>query len=432
LCTLCVFVDSGPAHCRRTGPSRPRASCPRRCLGSAGLPGAGRVAVLARAAPPRPCALAGGGRRRSDAPLAPGEPGWRDGSGLAARHAGAGRPRPVAVHSTGQSAGTRAGRLSAVAAGLVPPDRTRRRRDAEHRISRQGAGCGRDRVADRDHAARRALPRRGAVERRHVGLAAGAGRAVDYLDAGRHRRDAARQAPRLARGLVRRCSADGRRAGQAAADRSPVPARPAGDHRRAGRRHIAGRGRLFRTGAAANHRGPRAGGGRSMRTVQHIVFCLCILLPCGATGADTPADYAYAWPLVTSGDSAAWQVELTPEVYAAVRDAQLRDVEVLDAAGQPVPVAPRVVQTTSIAQATDIELPQFALPVSAPGGGGDERLSLHVERGPDGKLRRLDAEVGAAEAQAAGHVSVAGGDILLDASTLKAPVDSLWLDWDPS
>jgi len=169
-----------------------------------------------------------------------------------------------------------------------------------------------------------------------------------------------------------------------------------------------------------------------MRTVQHIVFCLCILLPCGATRADTPADYAYAWPLVTSGDSAAWQVELTPEVYAAVRDAQLRDVEVLDAAGQPVPVAPRVVQTTSIAQATDIELPQFALPVSAPGGGGDERLSLHVERGPDGKLRRLDAEVGAAEAQAAGHVSVAGGDILLDASTLKAPVDSLWLDWDPS
>jgi len=169
-----------------------------------------------------------------------------------------------------------------------------------------------------------------------------------------------------------------------------------------------------------------------MRTLQRIAFCFCILLPAGATRAATAADYAYAWPLATAGDSAAWQIELTPEVYAAVRDAQLRDVEVLDAAGQPVPVAPRVAQTTSVAQATDIELPQFALPAAAPGSGADEKLSLRVERGPDGRLRRLDAEVGGAEAQSASHVSVAAGDILLDASTLKAPIDSLWLDWDPT
>jgi len=169
-----------------------------------------------------------------------------------------------------------------------------------------------------------------------------------------------------------------------------------------------------------------------MKTLQRIAFCLCILLPTATIQAATAADYAYAWPLATTGDSAAWQVELTPEVYAVVRDAQLRDVEVIDAAGQPVPIAPRVAQTRSVAQATDIELPQFALPVSAPGSGPPETLSLHVERGPDGRLRRLDAEVGGGEAPASGQINVGAGDILLDASTLKAPVDSLWLDWDQS
>ena len=168
-----------------------------------------------------------------------------------------------------------------------------------------------------------------------------------------------------------------------------------------------------------------------MRTLQRVAFSLCILSITGATRAATADDYAYAWPLATAGDSAAWQVELTPEVYAAVRDAQLRDVEVLDAAGQPVPAAPRLAQTTSVAEAMDIELPQFALPVTAQGVSADEKLSLRVERGPDGRLRRLDAEVGA-EALSAGHVSVGAGDILLDASTLKAPIDSLWLDWDPT
>lgn len=167
-----------------------------------------------------------------------------------------------------------------------------------------------------------------------------------------------------------------------------------------------------------------------MNMLQRATLLFCILLPAGADAAVAADDYAYAWPLALAGDSAAWQVELSPEVYAAIRDAQLRDVEVLDAAGQPVPVAPRVAQTTNVAQPTDIELPQFALPAAAPGSGADEKLSLRVERGPDGRLRRLDAEVGGTQAQSAGPVSVGAGDILLDASTLEVAIDSLWLDWD--
>jgi len=145
----------------------------------------------------------------------------------------------------------------------------------------------------------------------------------------------------------------------------------------------------------------------------------------GGAVAATVDNYAYAWPLQTDGDSAAWQVELTPEIYAAARRDDLLDVEVVNAAGDAVPTAQRAVQATSTAQASDFELPQFALPMTTPGAPADESLSLHIERGPDGKLRRLDAEVGATQGKTA-----ASGDLLLDVSAVRAPVDSLWLDWN--
>jgi hypothetical protein len=50
-------------------------------------------------------------------------------------------------------------------------------------------------------------------------------------------------------------------------------------------------------------------------------------------------DYAYRWPLQAEGQNAAWQFELTPEVYAALVDPELRDFAVFNADGQAVPVA---------------------------------------------------------------------------------------------
>ena len=155
------------------------------------------------------------------------------------------------------------------------------------------------------------------------------------------------------------------------------------------------------------------------------VIGICMFLACTGANATTADNYAFAWPLQTDGDSAAWQVELTPEIYAAARRDDLLDVEVVNAAGDAVPMAQRAAQTTTTAQATDFELPQFALPATTPGASADESLNLHIERGPDGKLRRLDAEVGAMDAKAA-----VSGDLLFDASALKAPIDSVWLDWN--
>jgi hypothetical protein len=153
------------------------------------------------------------------------------------------------------------------------------------------------------------------------------------------------------------------------------------------------------------------------------LFVICVFFCTGSVTA-APADhYAYAWPLQTSGDSAAWQVELNAEVYAAVRDANLRDIEVVNAAGDAVPMAPRAAQM-SAGMASEIELPLFVLPT--PALPGSDSLQLHIERDGEGRLRRLDTS------ESAGTAVPASDDMIVDASSLKLPIDSLWLNWDES
>jgi len=152
-------------------------------------------------------------------------------------------------------------------------------------------------------------------------------------------------------------------------------------------------------------------------------FLLCILAPAAAHAA--VADYAYAWPLHAEGDSAAWQVELTPEVYAAIGSADLSDVEVVNAAGESVPIAAYRIPPASITTHEDfVDLPLFTLPAS-PGkqASGDESIQLHIERGADGKLRKLDADIGAAP------VASGVADFVLDVSALHEPLTSLRIDW---
>jgi hypothetical protein len=152
------------------------------------------------------------------------------------------------------------------------------------------------------------------------------------------------------------------------------------------------------------------------------ILAICILCTHGAAAA-TADNYAYAWPLQTNGDSAAWQVDLTPEVYATIRDANLRDIEVVNAAGESVPMAPRAAQMGTAAL-RDVELPLFVLPVPAGSGAHEDSLHLLIERDADGRLRRLDTNSGAA------NTAPPQGDLILDASALAQPIDSLWLYWN--
>jgi hypothetical protein len=159
-----------------------------------------------------------------------------------------------------------------------------------------------------------------------------------------------------------------------------------------------------------------------MRSACAAVFCLCAVVADAAGAADADG-YAYAWPVRTQGDGAAWQVELTPEVYAAVTSADLRDVAVVNAAGNAVPTALYRPPAAAAHEAL-IDLPMFALP-AAPAGAAPDAVRLQIERAPDGRLRSINADVqGTAAANAdAKH------DLLLDASAVREPLAALHVAW---
>jgi hypothetical protein len=175
---------------------------------------------------------------------------------------------------------------------------------------------------------------------------------------------------------------------------------------------------------------------------------LCILFALNATAAHAAAnDYAYAWTIVPDVGGPAYQVELTPEVYAALTTSDLRDFDVVNNAGESVPTA-IYRQAAAAPRNPTFPLPMFTVPAaeSETTAAGDDAIHLHVERGPDGRLRSLDAATTAPmpmPISGTGGARNPGGDaarplpqldnrskIILDASRLHAPLLSLRIDWN--
>jgi len=152
-----------------------------------------------------------------------------------------------------------------------------------------------------------------------------------------------------------------------------------------------------------------------------------VLLSCAlrVASANAPSDYAYVFPIDTTkssadADNSAWRVELTPEVYRWVQDGALRDIEIFNAAGQPVPLARITVEAAATEREHSIALPALSLPALPSASASD--LRLVIDRDSDGRLRRIDAgEQSPAKASAR--------DWLLDASGFDHPIDSLVLSW---
>jgi Protein of unknown function (DUF3999) len=145
-----------------------------------------------------------------------------------------------------------------------------------------------------------------------------------------------------------------------------------------------------------------------------------------AARANSPADYAYTFPIettaqATSGESSAWRVELTPEVYRWVQDADLRDVEVFNAERQPVPFARIALELAATAREQIAMLPVLDLPASTQSPAAGD-LRLVIDRDADGRLRRIDAGEQSKPARAS-------RDWLLDASHVEHAIDSLVLSW---
>src|ERR1700743_803184 len=67
-------------------------------------------------------------------------------------------------------------------------------------------------------------------------------------------------------------------------------------------------------------------------------FCILFALTAVTARADT-RDYAYAWTIGPAVGGTAYQVELTPEVYAALTTNDLRDFDVVNNKGESVPTS---------------------------------------------------------------------------------------------
>lgn len=156
-------------------------------------------------------------------------------------------------------------------------------------------------------------------------------------------------------------------------------------------------------------------------------WALCALAAATVANANTPADYAYTFPIDTGttaqDGNSAWRIELTPEVYAWVQDAALRDIEVFNAARQPVPSARIANEPAATSHEENVTLPLLALPAAASNAPASD-LRLVIDRDADGRLRRIDAGE-----QTATAAKPEVRDWLLDASAVDRAIDSLVLAW---
>lgn len=141
-----------------------------------------------------------------------------------------------------------------------------------------------------------------------------------------------------------------------------------------------------------------------------------------SASAGSRADYAWQWPIELAEPAApAHRLLLDEVVYARIDDPGLRDLEAFNAAGEPVPFGPLPVEHQRMA-GTRWPVSWFSLPAN--GAAGDPaRIRLHIERGSDGRLRRLDADI------PDGTTAPAPVDLLLDLGEDHPPLDRLELKW---
>lgn len=143
--------------------------------------------------------------------------------------------------------------------------------------------------------------------------------------------------------------------------------------------------------------------------------------------ASSPADFATEIPILTDGSSAAWQVELDSNAYRWAQTADLRDVAIFNAAGQPVPFAPWRPGPVDTVEERHAQVPVFELS-SATNDNATSDMRLLIERDAKGRLHRVEA------GETTGtSVSKPVSAWLLDTSEFDHGIDSLSLQWsEPS
>jgi hypothetical protein len=153
---------------------------------------------------------------------------------------------------------------------------------------------------------------------------------------------------------------------------------------------------------------------------MRLMFTVLFWLLSGVAVAEQPGDFAFGMPIEVSGAQALFEVELPAAVHEGVMRADLGDLRVFNAAGEPVPHAFLPRPRASREKGKPLSLPFFALRGDAV--GGVEGVEVRVERGTgktvltmkpgDGKPLRPAALLG----------------YVVDASLVESPLQALVLE----
>lgn len=162
-----------------------------------------------------------------------------------------------------------------------------------------------------------------------------------------------------------------------------------------------------------------------MKSLPAVLLVALMSSPAAAQAparAPVPQDFAWQWPIDTAGADGAVRLMLTPEIYARIASADLRDLAAFNANDELVPLGPAAAAFERLVvppPPSPVAVPLFRVPRTDAGSGGD-RIELHIARATDGRLTQLDASV-------APGAGAATQDLLLDVSALDRPVTSLRL-----
>jgi len=157
--------------------------------------------------------------------------------------------------------------------------------------------------------------------------------------------------------------------------------------------------------------------------MKRLLAC-CVLLPL-AVFAAARDDYARQWPLtLQDADVGAYRVTLDREVYRSVQSRELRDVDVINANGAPVPAAPFAAGQSLARSPRYVVLPWFPLPAGRAAQAQD--LTVISERDPDGSVLRIEAR-GSTTTRAPATATDAW---LVDAGALRDDIVALELEWN--
>lgn len=111
-------------------------------------------------------------------------------------------------------------------------------------------------------------------------------------------------------------------------------------------------------------------------------------------------------------------------MYRQARSPELKDLVVIDAAGNPVPTAVFAPEQPFARATRRLSLPWFALPSTAAADG--RAWSLVSEADADGRLRRVEARMSPGMSDDAPRTA-----LLIDLSRVREPVNALVLHWEP-